>query len=82
MGDYLPTATQREAHRWCIDNCIHIWPTETKQNSGVWHIDIQIYKGPLHRAPEEFGPVEIWEKIYEYYEYYYVKNRESRSSAD
>jgi len=82
MGDYMPTASQLEAQKWCITNEIRIWPTETKFKSGEWWAEIQINRGKIFRSPEAYGPGDIWKQIYEYFEFYYVKNRGNGSSPD
>lgn len=76
MGDYTPTKLQREAMVWCINNEIRMWPKPQQKgpNPATWWVEIQIGRGTPNRSPEAYGPVEIWEKIYEYYMYYYTRN--------
>ena len=56
-------------------------PNETKPNikiapfakqAGAWYIDITI-NGKTTRSPHVYIKDVIWEKIYEYYRYYYEK---------
>jgi len=60
-----------EAYRWCINNGIYISPY-CKENFVSWYIDIEI-NGKLNRSPKFFNERELWEKIFEYYKYYYNK---------
>jgi len=56
-------------YRWCINNNIVIWPVgELTQD---WHIRITI-NGKTHISPERYGE-NIWEKVHEFYKYYYEK---------
>jgi len=70
MGDYVPKTEEYDAMRWCINNNIKISP---KALSTIkWSIIIDI-KGKINESPEAFGKVVIWQKIFEYYKYYYKK---------
>ena len=60
-----------EAYRWCINNGIYISPY-CKENFVSWYIDIEI-NGRVNRSPKFFNEKELWEKIFEYYKYYYEK---------
>ena len=60
-----------EAYRWCINNGIYISPY-CKENFVSWYIDIEI-NGRVNRSPKFFNEKELWEKIFEYYKYYYKK---------
>ena len=70
MGLYSPTSEDKKAYRWCINNGIIIFP-ELKLAS-PWSIEIKI-NGKVHKSPEQYHAVEVWEKMYEYYKYYYKK---------
>ena len=74
-GHYERSDEEFEAYRWCINNNIIIWP-ENKY-SQKWKIEIRI-NGKSHLSPEEYGPVEIWVKIYEYYKYYFNKYKNGK----
>ena len=70
MGDYLYSAKEFEAFKWCIDNGIYISP---KAMSTVkWSIIIEINK-KTNVSPDVYGKLEIWKQIYKYYIYYYEK---------
>jgi len=60
-----------KAYRWCINNGIYISPY-CKENFVSWYIDIEI-NGKVNRSPKFFNEKELWEKIFEYYKYYYKK---------
>ena len=57
-------------YHWCINNGIIIFP-ECKLTS-PWAIEIKI-KNKVHKSPKQYHAVEVWEKMYEYYKYYYNK---------
>jgi hypothetical protein len=69
-GKYERTKEEFEAYRWCINNGIIIWP-ETKLAS-EWRIEIKM-NGKTSKSPESYPSVKIWEKMYEFYLYYYNK---------
>jgi hypothetical protein len=60
-----------KAYHWCVNNGIYI-SQFCKENFISWHIDIEINK-KINRSPQVFDPRELWEKIFEYYKYYYNK---------
>ncbi len=60
-----------KAYRWCINNKIYISPF-CKENFVSWYIDIEI-NGRVNRSPGYFNEKKLWEKIFEYYKYYYKK---------
>ena len=69
-GNYKRTEKEFEAYRWCINNGIIIWP-ETKL-ANEWRIEIRI-NGKTSKSPESYPPIKVWEKMYEFYLYYYNK---------
>jgi len=69
-GKYDASEEEKEAYRWCINNGIIIFP-ELKLEA-PWAIEIKI-KNKVHRSPEEYYAIDVWEKMYEYYKYYYNK---------
>ncbi len=73
MGLYNPTKDETEAMLWCIDRHIKISPVA--KGNGTWYVDIQTGHKKAHRSPKSFGPVEIWEVIYNYYNHYYEKKK-------
>jgi hypothetical protein len=70
MGEYMPTNEQISARLWCIKNGIKISPFA--RQPGSWYIDITV-NGKTNRSPHIYIKDLIWEKIYEYYKYYYDK---------
>ena len=70
MGKYTATNKDIKAYEWCIKNDIKISPTA--KAAGSWWLDIT-NKGIKNRSPQTFGRDVIWEKMYEYYNYYYDK---------
>ena len=68
---YAYTPEDFKAYQWCINNGIYISPF-CKENFAWWYIDIEI-NGKINRSPQAFNPRELWEKIFEYYKYYYNK---------
>jgi hypothetical protein len=73
MGKYTPNKEDTEAYIWCVRNGIHISPLA--RSAVTWYIDIEI-NGNTARDPNEYGPTDIWVKLYEYYRYYYKKRKE------
>ena len=76
MGSYSPNSQEMDAALWCHKNNICICPRQTSYGSATWVIDIEkgVYPNrQLIGTSEPFGPVEIWQKTYEYKLYYYKK---------
>lgn len=59
-----------DAYLWGIRNGILISPIAISESR--WRIDI-VSRGKKHTSPDSYGKDEIWEKIFEYYKYYYNK---------
>jgi len=72
MGRYFPTDKEFDAGYWCVKNNIHISPLKKNYKDPLWYIEI-IINGKKNRSPEAFGPVIVWQKLYEYALYYYNK---------
>ena len=75
MGGYTPSIKEKNAYHWCINNGIYIAPkaiTEAK-----WSIVIT-NNGISNEDPNSYSKVLIWQKIYEYYKYYYEKQISQR----
>ncbi len=72
MGDYMPTDEEVKAYVWCVNNHIKISPKAIPQKN-EWKVDIQQHSNKVHTSKEAWGPKEIWQQIYTYYEYYYNK---------
>jgi hypothetical protein len=61
-----------QAQRWCIKEGIYI--SAEAKNDTAWWVVIK-NKGKTNTSPDTFGKTVIWEKIFEYYKYYYEKHR-------
>ena len=70
MPSYNRSPEEEAAYQWCIKNGIKIAPFA--KEPGAWYIDITI-NGKTNRSPHVYIKDMIWEKIYEYYRYYYEK---------
>ena len=70
MGNYTATSEEFEAYRWCIKNKIYIAPKAITE--ARWTITIE-NNGVTHQDPNSYTKGVIWQKIYEYYKYYYDK---------
>lgn len=70
MGNYLCSAKEFEAYRWCINNGIYITPKA--QSTTKWNILIDINK-KINISPDSYAKIEVWKQMYKYYIYYYEK---------
>jgi len=70
MGEYARTKHDDQAYWWCIKNNIYVAPLAERE--GSWWVEI-IIGDKVSRSPQTYGRVAIWEKIYEFYRYYYDK---------
>ena len=70
MPSYTRSPEEEVAYQWCIKNGIKIAPFAKEPSA--WYIDITI-NGKTNRSPHVYIKDMIWEKIYEYYRYYYEK---------
>jgi hypothetical protein len=75
MGTYNATEHELKAYRWCIRNKIYIAPKAI--NEALWAITIE-NNGRTYEDPSHYIKGLIWEKIYEYYRYYYEKQLSQR----
>lgn len=69
-GKYERNEEEFKAYHWCINNGIIIFP-ECKLTP-PWAIEIKI-KNKVYKSPDQYHAIEVWEKMYEYYKYYYNK---------
>ena len=70
MGQYIYSDEEFEAYSWCIKNGIRISPIAKDETN--WFIEITI-NNKTNRSPETYKKVVVWEKLFEYYLYYYGK---------
>ena len=70
MGKYYATDEEIDAAMWCIKNNIKISPLKKSFAEDRWYIEITL-NGKTHRSPESYGKTVVWEKMYEFYLYYY-----------
>ena len=67
------TPEEMKAVGWCLSNNIFISCIPNWKEKGInWFIDIKINKN-VHRDPTTYEDEEVFNKIYEYYKYYYDK---------
>ena len=60
---------------WCMRKNIHISTTpDWKDDLNRWIVHINI-NGRIHDDPNRYKDEEALEKMYEYYKYYYDKNK-------
>ena len=71
MGEFVPSINDYKHMRWCVNNRIKISPYAS--NTLEWFIDIDINDNK-NRSPETYKKVVIWEKIFEFYKYYFNKH--------
>ena len=79
MPEYTPTAEEHEAYMWGVEEGIIISPMGIKGTQDEWKVGIANsfnYKD-VKLSPETYGPDEIWQKVFEFYLYYYNKSGES-----
>lgn len=70
MGEYMPTKQEDESRLWCLKNDILISPVA--KSEGAWWIEIK-NKGKANLSPDTYIKGVVWEKMYEFYSYYYNK---------
>ena len=75
MGLYNATEHELKAYIWCIRNKIYIAPKAITE--ARWSITIE-NNGRTYEDPNHYIKGLIWEKIYEYYRYYYEKQLSQR----
>ena len=69
------TTEEMKAVGWCLSNNIFISCIPNWKEKGInWFIDIKINKN-VHRDPNKYEDEEVFNKIYEYYKYYYDKHK-------
>ena len=69
------TPEEMKAVGWCLSNNISISCIPNWKEKGInWFIDIKINKN-VHRDPNTYEDEEVFNKIYEYYKYYYDKHK-------
>tara|TARA_R100001480_G_scaffold118690_1_gene117892 strand:+ start:611 stop:865 length:255 start_codon:yes stop_codon:yes gene_type:complete len=73
MGSYNADEREDKAMRWCINNGIRIYPKPTERGTpSRWWLIIEI-NNRINQSPEEYPRNKVWEKLYEFYNYYYKK---------
>ena len=58
---------------WCLSRNIAI--AVAPLSSSTWKVEIRLNKGEWKRDPNEYEYDEAMKKMYEYYKYYYDKNK-------
>ena len=72
MGSYSATKEELNAAFWCVRNNIKISPEHSGFGKQTWRIVIEL-NNKVNKSKDEFGPIEIWKKLYEYCIYYHSK---------
>ena len=57
---------------WCVDKGIKIAVIPNWKTTGEWQIELNIKKN-IHLDPAIYTAAKAYEKMYEYYKYYYDK---------
>lgn len=70
MGVYYVTPKDYLASAWCLKNSITVYPVA--KSVGQWWLEIDI-NGNVHRSPHIYTKTIVWQKLHEYYRYYYDK---------
>ena len=73
MGDYIPSKEEKEAYVWGVRNGIIISPRGTPSGT-EWLVDIKTNNGWKNNG-KTYGPVDVWEVVYNYYKHYYDDNK-------
>ena len=71
MGSYEASEEEKKAYIWCINNNIKISPI-CETYGKMWKIDI-IINDKSFKSPKAYSAGVCWQKMYEYYKYYYDK---------
>ncbi len=81
LPNYLASAYEQEAYMWGVEEGYIISPLGTK-TPGKWKIGIATHWKPkeMKVSPEVYDKTEIWQKVYDFYIYYYEKR--SKSDTD
>jgi hypothetical protein len=73
MGYYNSDENDEEARMWCNKNGIRIYPKPTIRGTPTkWWLIIEVSQR-VNQSPEEYPRNKVWQKMYEYYNYYYNK---------
>jgi hypothetical protein len=62
------------ARIWCIENGVEIsiFATSPGYGNRHWVLEVNI-NGQKIRSPKEYGPYELYSKVFELYKFYYNK---------
>ena len=62
---------------WCIKHGIEISVSPDRESNGTdkWMVAIRLNRGKYKRDPKSYEHEEAMKKLYEYYKYYYDKNK-------
>jgi hypothetical protein len=66
-----------KAYSWCLDHDITIGMLAASQGyaNRYWTIEITIDKKKI-KSPKEYGPDELYSKVFELYKFYYNKYKD------
>ena len=66
-----------KAYSWCLDHGITIGMFATSPGFGNRHWEIEItIDNKKKKSPREYGPDELYPKVFELYKYYYNKYKD------
>ena len=71
-GTYSYTEAQIKHVRWCMKNGISVSMNPDWKTPDGWYIEIKM-KDSIHIVAKSYLAEEAFEKLYEYYKYYYNK---------
>ena len=66
-----------KAYSWCLDHDIKIsmFAAGPGLSNRHWDIEIEV-NGQKIKSPKEYGPDELYSKVFELYKYYYNKYKD------
>ena len=69
------TAKDKIAYSWCLNHGIKIgvFAASPGLKNEFWYIQVTA-KGNKVKSPREYNRLEIWDKVFELYRFYYDKN--------
>lgn len=76
---FIPTDKQLKACVFCSDNDIKLYPKPVSRGikNKLWYICVTLPGKAEACGNDEYNYDELWPKMYEYYEFYYDKFKDS-----
>ncbi len=63
------------AYKWCINNDIKVRVFANGYQCSTWSIEVEVKEKKM-MSPKEYGPKDVWNKVFELYKHFYKKNNE------